>query len=138
MRAPAVTHAPWPTDEAGGIMPKKDGVDAVHQRPPNLFRYRAESWDRDRRVMAKVEQDAGELFPRVGAVATSLMRGAKRVSRFYNGRGTAEQWIKEGNNALKWTRLSCRRFRDNQARLQLFALAYNLANFLRRLRCRVR
>jgi hypothetical protein len=49
------------------------------------------------------------------------------------GRGTAEQWIKEGKYALKWTRLSCRRFADNQVRLQLFALAYNLANFLRRL-----
>ena len=34
---------------------------------------------------------------------------------------------------MKWTRLSCRRFRDNQARLQLFALAYNLGNFLREL-----
>src|SRR5215472_1775133 len=30
-------------------------------------------------------------------------------------------------------RLSCRRFKDNAARLQLFALAYNLANFLRQL-----
>ena len=36
---------------------------------------------------------------------------------------------------MKWTRLSCRRFRDNQARLQLFALAYNLGNFLRNWRC---
>ena len=42
-------------------------------------------------------------------------------------------WIKEGKNALKWTKLSCRRFKDNAARLQLFALAYNLANFLRQL-----
>ena len=41
--------------------------------------------------------------------------------------------IKEGKYALKWTRLSCRRFRDNQARLPLFALAYDLANFLREL-----
>ena len=31
------------------------------------------------------------------------------------------------------TRLSCRRLKDNQVRLQLFALAYNLANFLRQL-----
>ena len=53
--------------------------------------------------------------------------------RFYNGRGTAEQWIKEGKYALKWTRLSCCRFVANQVRLQLFALAYNLGNFLRRL-----
>jgi len=51
----------------------------------------------------------------------------------YSGRRTAKQWIKEGKYAVKWTRLSCRTFRDNQARLQLFALAYNLGNFLRRL-----
>ena len=58
---------------------------------------------------------------------------AERVVKFYNGRGTAEQWIKEGKLALRWTRLSCRAFRDNAVRLQLFALAYNLANFLRSL-----
>jgi Transposase DDE domain group 1 len=44
-----------------------------------------------------------------------------------------EQWIKEGKNAVKWTKLSCRRFKDNAARLHLFALAYNLGNFLRQL-----
>ncbi len=44
-----------------------------------------------------------------------------------------EQWIREGKNALRWTRLSCRALRDNAVRLQLFALAYNLANFLRSL-----
>ena len=46
--------------------------------------------------------------------------------------------IKEGKYALKWTRLSCRRFRDNQARLQLFALAYNLATSYASWRCLVR
>lgn len=35
-------------------------------------------------------------------------------------------------NALQ-TRLSCRDFDDNQVRLQLFAMAYNVGNFLRRL-----
>lgn len=34
---------------------------------------------------------------------------------------------------MNWTRLSCRGFAENQVRLQLFALAYNLGNFLRRL-----
>ena len=48
-----------------------------------------------------------------------------------NQRGTAEQHIKEGKHALRWTRLSCKRFRDNEVRLQLRALAYNLATFLR-------
>ncbi len=52
---------------------------------------------------------------------------------FYNKRGTAEQHIKEGKNAIKWTRLSCGKFRNNAVRLQLHALAYNLANFMRTL-----
>jgi hypothetical protein len=67
----------------------------------------------------------------VGFIVTNLVRPAKRVVRFYNQRGTAEQWIKEGKNAVKWTRLSCHDFVDNQVRLQLFVLAYNLGNFLR-------
>jgi hypothetical protein len=37
----------------------------------------------------------------------------------------------EGKYALKWTRPSCRRSRDNQARPPLFALACNLGDFLR-------
>ena len=64
---------------------------------------------------------------------TNLIRPNKRVVKFYNGRGTAEQHIKEGKNALRWTRLSCHAFRQNAVRLQLHALAYNLANFLRTL-----
>jgi hypothetical protein len=46
-----------------------------------------------------------------------------RVVAFYNQRGTAEQWIKQGKNAIKWTRLSCRTFAANAVRLQLHALA---------------
>jgi hypothetical protein len=55
------------------------------------------------------------------------------VVAFYNQRGTAEQWIREGKNAAKWTRLSCRSMQANAVRLQLHALAYNLANFFRTL-----
>jgi hypothetical protein len=97
------------------------------------FSYQAQSWAKPRRVVAKVEWHQGELYPRVGFLVTNLTRPAKRVVKFYNGRGTAEQWIREGKNALQWTRLSCRAFRDNAVRLQLFALAYNLANLLRSL-----
>ncbi len=72
-----------------------------------------------------------ELFPRIGFIVTNENRPAHRVVRFYNQRGAAEQWIKEGKQAIRWTRLSCHDFRDNEVRLQLFALAYNLGNFLR-------
>jgi hypothetical protein len=109
-------------------------------RPPekpivwyHSFDYQAASWDKPRRVVAKIEHHKGELFPRVGFIVTNLGGGAASVVWFYNGRGTAEQWIKEGKNAVKWTRLSCHDFVDNQVRLQLFVLAYNVGNFLRRL-----
>jgi hypothetical protein len=109
-------------------------------RPPrkpvvvyHSFQYRAASWHKSRRVVAKIEWHAGELFPRIGFIVTNLRWKSSNVVKFYNKRGTAEQWIKEGKYALKWTRLSCHDFVDNQLRLQLFALAYNLGNFLRRL-----
>ena len=97
------------------------------------FTYQAQSWDVSRRVVAKVEWHQGELFPRVGFIVTNLSYPALGIVRFYNGRGTAEQWIKEGKYALNWTRLSCHKFVANQVRLGLFILAYNLGNFLRRL-----
>src|SRR5215472_12862008 len=109
-------------------------------RPPHevrryyaSFSYRAGSWSKSRRVVAKVEWHPGELYPRVGFIVTSMAGPAERVVAFYNQRGTAEQWIKEGKNAVTWTRLSCHRFAANAVRLQLHALAYNLANFLRTL-----
>src|SRR5919202_4753391 len=109
-------------------------------RPPHevrrfyaSFRSQAQSWSRSRRVVAKVEWHPGELYPRVGFLVTNLCRPPERVVAFYNQRGTAEQWIKEGKNAVRWTRLSCRSMQANAVRLQLHALAYNLANFFRTL-----
>jgi hypothetical protein len=97
------------------------------------FSYQAKSWKKPRRVVAKVEWHPSELYPRVGFIVTNLARTAGRVVVFYNQRGTAEQWIKEGKGAIKWTRLSCRTFAANAVRLQLHALAYNLGNFMRTL-----
>ena len=109
-------------------------------RPPHEVRryyaslsYQAQSWKKPRRVVAKIEWHPGELYPRVGFIVTNLARPAERVVAFYNQRGTAEQCIKEGKGAIKWTRLSCRSFAANAVRLQLHALAYNLGNFLRTL-----
>jgi len=97
------------------------------------FLYQAASWKTARRVVAKVEFHAGDLFPRVGFIVTNLETPSRAVVRFYNKRGTAEQWIKEGKQAVKMTRLSCHRFRSNQVRLALSLLAYNLGNLWRRL-----
>jgi hypothetical protein len=109
-------------------------------RPPHevrrsfaSFSYQAQSWNKPRRVVAKVEWHPGELYPRVGFIVTNLARPAERVVAFYNQRGTCEQFIKEGKGAIKWTRLSCRTFAANAVRLQLHVLAYNLGNFMRTL-----
>ena len=108
--------------------PSREPIVSYHD-----FAYQAQSWHLPRRVVAKVEWHQGELFPRVGFIVTNLSYPPKGIVRFYNGRGTAEQWIKEGKYALNWTRLSCHKFVANQVRLWLFVLTYNLGNFMRRL-----
>jgi hypothetical protein len=109
-------------------------------RPPHnvrryfaSFSYQAQSWNKPRHVVAKIEWHPGELYPRVGFIVANLARSAAGIVAFYNQRGTCEQYIKEGKNAIKWTRLSCRTFAANAVRLQLHALAYNLGNFMRTL-----
>ncbi len=107
------------------------------------FLYQAASWKTARRVVAKVEHHAGELFPRVGFIVTNLTLPRRAVVRFYNKRGTAEvaaATIKEGKQAVskirpggKMTRLSCHRFRSNEVRLWLSVIAYNLGDLWRRL-----
>ena len=79
--------------------------------------------------MAKVEWHPGELYPRVDFVITNLTQSVERVGAFYNQRGTAEQWIKDGKGARS-TRLSCRTFAANAVRRQLDALAYDMGNFM--------
>jgi hypothetical protein len=86
---------------------------------------RVASWPRSNGIRAR--------RTRASASSSPTWRGRPSVVAFYNQRGTAEQWIKEGKGALKGTRLSCRTFAVNAVRLQLHALAYNLGNFMRTL-----
>jgi hypothetical protein len=57
-------------------------------RPPHevrryyaSFRYQAQSWNKPRRVVAKVEWHPGDLYPRVGFIVTNLARPARREAR---------------------------------------------------------
>ena len=72
----------------------------------DYFIYQAASWTRPRRVVTKVEWHEGELFPRVGFIVTNMSAKPEGIVHFYNGRGTAEQWIKEGKYALNWILIS--------------------------------
>ena len=60
-----------------------------------------------------MEHHQGELFSGAGFLVMSMSLASRSVVRFYNKRGTAEQWIKEGKQATHWTRRSCHRFRAN-------------------------
>jgi DDE family transposase len=95
------------------------------------FLYQAQICDQPRPAVSEVDWHAGDLFPQIGFIVTNLTWRSKPVPQFYNQRSTAEQWIKEGKTAPTWTRLSCHDFPDNEVRLQLFSLAYNLGNFIR-------
>jgi len=100
------------------------------QRLFTSFSYQAESWDRPRRIIAKVE------YTRLGAnqrfVVTNLVRNPQFVyDDLYVLRGEAENRIKELKLDLKTDRLSCHRFLANQFRLLLHTAAYCLFWLLR-------
>jgi Transposase DDE domain group 1 len=96
------------------------------------LRYQAQTWDRERRVVAKIEWHGGELFPSIGFIVTNSKLSAGKVVKVYNGRGDVENRIKERKNTLRWDKTSCHRFFANQARLPMGVLAYNLLHILRR------
>ena len=97
------------------------------------FQYQAKSWNRPRRVVTKVEWHRGELFPRVGFIVTNLSAKAKGVVHFYNGRGTAEQWIKEGKYARTGPGSPATGSWPIRCGFNYSSWPYNLGNFLRRL-----
>ena len=99
------------------------------------FRYAARTWDRQRRVIARLEHDDRGANPRF--VVTSLQGNARVLyEKLYCGRGEAENRIKEAQLDLFGRRASCHRFASNQLRLLLAALAYTLMINLRRLALR--
>jgi hypothetical protein len=96
------------------------------------FRYQAQSWNKPRCVVAKVEWHPDELYPRrlcrhqprkVGRALRRLLQPARHGGPGDQGR----------QGEIKWTRLSCHTFAANTVRLQLNAPAYDLGNFMRAL-----
>jgi hypothetical protein len=101
------------------------------QRRFTSFRYKADSWRRSRRIIAKVEwlpKGRNQRF-----VVTNLSANAQIIyDDVYVMRGEAENRIKELKIDLKADRLSCHRFQANQFRLLLHTTAYCLFWLLRR------
>ncbi len=95
--------------------PPKSGVQVKYVN----LEYQAGSWDRARRMVAKIEWHFGELFPRYYFIVTNSRLAASKVVKVYNGRGDVENRIKEGKNTLRWDKTSCHRFPANEARLKM-------------------
>ena len=93
------------------------------------FWYRAKSWHKRRRVLAKIEYNEQGLNRRF-VVTSFRVNGAHKLFDLYEDRGASENWIKEFKNGLKADRLSCHGYIANAFRLLLHSLAYVLiSNF---------
>lgn len=104
----------------------------IKQRLIGEFQYATRNWDRERRVIARLEHGPQGANPRF--VVTSLDGDPTELyERLYCARGEAENRIKEAQLDLFGRRGSCRRYAANQLRLLLAALAYTLMINLRRL-----
>lgn len=121
---------------AEGLMARAAAAYAATGRKQRLFMafgYRAETWDRDRTVVAKAECHAAGTNLRF-VVTSRATAGDEQAERRYDDyvvRGESEQRMDELKNGLRAGRLSCHRFVANFFRLILHAAAYNLLNGLR-------
>ena len=93
------------------------------------FRYKAESWDRQQRIVAKIEINKHR--EEIRYVATSVKGKAKDVYGFYTNRGECENRIEELKNGFSADRLSCHKFNANYFRLLLHSCAYNFMMLLK-------
>ncbi len=117
---PLLERAERISEERGG-----EKVRLISETP-----YRAQSWDRSRRVIHKAE--VLEKGTNTRFVVTSGNDRPGKLYDWYVRRGETEGWIKDFKRALKADRLSCKRFWANQFRLLLHAAAYWLMDELRR------
>ena len=96
------------------------------------FYYGANTWDRRRRIIARIEHDDKGANPRY--VVTNIEGDPKRLyDKLYCARGDMENRIKEQQLDLFADRTSCHRWWPNQLRLLFSALAYTLLEGLQRI-----
>ncbi|MCH9007819.1 transposase, partial [candidate division KSB1 bacterium] len=95
------------------------------------FYYKAGTWSRYYRVVAKIE--VSEKGTNLRFIVTDMEAAKAKVlyQKIYCARGAAELNIKEHKLYLKSDRTSCHRFEANQFRLFLHSAAYVLFHALR-------
>lgn len=118
----------WPIEEILKCDYERTGR---KQRLISEFSYAADSWDRPRRVVTRLEYGAQGINPRFVVTNITGSDAMHLYERLYCARGEAENRIKEVQLDLFGTRASCHRFAANQFRLLLAALVYTLMQRLR-------
>ena len=107
-------------------------VSGVKQRRIREFRYAADSWNIERRIVTRLE--FGAQGPNSRFVVTNLSQSADELyDGLYCQRGEAENRIKKTQLDLFGTRASSRKFLANWLRILFSALAYTLMQHLREL-----
>ncbi len=98
----------------------------------HTFPYKADSWDKEERVIVKVE--ANENGTNIRYISTNCWeyRTKQLYEIGYCARGAMELRIKEHKRYLKSDRTSCHRFEANQLRLFLHSAAYVLIHTLQK------
>ena len=95
------------------------------------LKYAAQTWDRKRRVILRVEHSEKGSNPRY--IVTNLHESAEHLyDQVYCARGEMENRIKEQQLDLFSDRTSCTKWWANQFRLLLSSLAYVLVETIRR------
>ncbi len=95
--------------------------------------YKANSWKKERRVLIHIEWKPNQLLPTYSAVVTSDEEiSSKDGFMFYNGRGNAENMVKESKNGFYLDRLSSDSYETNAVKLQIALTSHLLANLFRR------
>ena len=97
------------------------------------FEYLAGSWSHPRRVVFKIEKPANQMVHMYTFIVTTMESEPYQVIQFYCGRGSMENFIKEGKSGFDFASVSSRSRVVNANRLQVHMLAYNLFNWFRRL-----
>ncbi|MFW6026865.1 MAG: IS1380 family transposase, partial [Candidatus Woesearchaeota archaeon] len=98
------------------------------------FNYKAGSWNKERKVIVKIEKPKGQLTYNYTFIVTNIQNwSANQIVKFYCQRGTMENFIKEGKNGFAFGKMSSSEYWSNANKLQQMVLAYNLNNWMRRL-----
>lgn len=119
--------APWREQCEMRRSRARPSVRRFHQIP-----YRAKSWSKPRKLIARVE--ATEMGTDARFVVTSLEgRGKVLYDKVYCARGSAENLIKDLKRYTRSDKTACSRFEANQFRLFLHMGAYWLLHALRRM-----